>query len=171
MIITNIDFDKWIANLGPGQRRNFFNLTDFKDRYSDLEKKLVEVGYSPATLEVHSYNVGIDFDKSYIDQFDKAIGATMLRAWIARISPGKTSGLHVDIDYKAHEYEHYGDRIIREMCFMSKPDPGHVFILGDTAYYDLPRGTVLSWKDRHELHTGVNCGLTPKYNLHYIGYR
>lgn len=94
---------------------------------------------------------------------------TPLRSWISCVEPGYMTGYHYDIDDHEQEYLKHGV-LKRYSIFISKPDVGHVFILGNEYFYNKPQGTVLKWSNYREWHNGINGSLSNKYMFHILGY-
>jgi hypothetical protein len=79
------------------------------------------------------------------------------------------TGYHYDIDDNEQEYLKNG-ALKRYTIFVSKPDVGHVFILGKDYYFNQLQGTMLKWEHHRDWHNGINGGLENKYMFHIIGY-
>lgn len=97
------------------------------------------------------------------------LNITPLRSWISCIEPGYMTGYHYDIDDYETEYLKTG-LIKRYSVFISKPDVGHLFILGKEYFYNKPIGTILKWSHYREWHNGINGGLSNKYMFHILGH-
>lgn len=99
----------------------------------------------------------------------KEVGITSLRSWISCVEPGYMTGYHYDIDDNEKEYLQHGF-LKRYSVFISKPEVGHLFILGKDYYYNKPQGSILKWRHYGEWHNGINGGFTNKYMFHIVGY-
>jgi hypothetical protein len=99
----------------------------------------------------------------------KELNITALRSWISCVEPGYMTGYHYDIDDNEQEYLKNG-ALKRYTIFVSKPDVGHVFILGKDYYFNQLQGTMLKWEHHRDWHNGINGGLENKYMFHIIGY-
>jgi hypothetical protein len=99
----------------------------------------------------------------------KEVDVTPLRSWISCVEPGYMTGYHYDIDDNEKEYLQHG-LLKRYSVFISKPEVGHLFILGKDYYYNKPQGSILKWSHYGEWHSGINGGFTNKYMFHIVGY-
>jgi hypothetical protein len=112
---------------------------------------------------------------NYYDTIDlevavsKEIGVTPLRSWISCVEPGYMTGYHYDIDDNEKEYLKRGT-LKRYSIFMSRPEVGHLFILGKEYHFNKLQGSVLEWNYYRDWHNGINGGFTNKYMFHIIGY-
>jgi hypothetical protein len=112
---------------------------------------------------------------NYYDTIDlevavsKEVGVTPLRSWISCVEPGYMTGYHYDIDDNEKEYLKRGT-LKRYSVFMSRPEVGHLFILGKDYHFNKPQGSVLEWNSYRDWHNGINGSFTNKYMFHIIGY-
>lgn len=97
------------------------------------------------------------------------LNITPLRSWISCIEPGYMTGYHYDVDDNEQEYLKNG-LLKRYSIFISKPDVGHLFILGKEYFYNKSQGAILKWGNYRDWHNGINGGLSNKYMFHIIGY-
>ena len=94
---------------------------------------------------------------------------TPLRSWISCVEPGYMTGYHYDIDDNEQEYLKHGT-IKRYSVFISEPNLGHIFILGEKYYYQQAQGSILEWRHHREWHNGINGGFSNKYMFNILGY-
>lgn len=94
---------------------------------------------------------------------------TILRSWISCVEPGYMTGYHYDIDDNEQKYLKNGN-LKRYSIFISQPDIGHLFILGEKYFFNQPQGTILKWDNYKEWHNGINGGFKNKYMYHLLGY-
>lgn len=116
------------------------------------------------------FQPGHQFDKSIMNKFAEFVGyKQVVECWISRIYPGYMAPWHWDTNDKDFEYEKMPP-MTRFSCHISKPAPGHVFIIEDKCFYNQAQGNVYQWPDRQSWHAGANFGLTPKYLFNIFGY-
>jgi hypothetical protein len=111
-----------------------------------------------------------DFGIDIVDVFSVLVDKECCRAWISKINPGKSAPWHWDWDSNETEYLKKGD-LIRYHCSITDPQIGHVFIVKDTALYRSKKGDIYEWENYKDFHAGTNCGLVPKYNFNFLGYK
>ncbi len=97
------------------------------------------------------------------------LNVTPLRSWISCVEPGYMTGYHYDIDDYESEYLKHG-KLKRYSIFISEPNLGHIFILGQKYYYQQSQGKILEWDNHREWHNGIKGGLTNKYMFNLLGY-
>ena len=109
---------------------------------------------------------GINFPVEIALDFAKWVGLdNYTNCWISRIHPGNVAPWHWDVtDDEAtlnktvkHRYH----------CLINKPEPGHVLLVEDKAFYMGDQGSVWKWPDRKSWHGAANCGFTPWYSFHF----
>ena len=174
MIITEINWDQLIdeISISTGEPRtfgiNFFqNLNHEFDSNMNL---LLDAGYNSSNAGWSNFYPEKHFNSSVVDQFSKLVKATTIRAWVSKIDPGKCAPWHQDIDDHGYLYDNYKN-LYRVNCFISKPQIGHVFLIENNSFYLMPQGSVYEWPNRLAWHSGINCGISPKYLFNYLGYR
>lgn len=129
---------------------------------------LKNAGYNSNTVEYRHYKAGRHFDLSYAEQLGEIVGCTPLVCWISEIYPGKCTPWHWDINAREEEQKKQGI-IVRYFAFLSKPQPGHIFVTEHDAYYNEPQGAIYQYSHIHAWHAGGNVGLVPKYLLTLTG--
>lgn len=110
----------------------------------------------------------VNFSESIVNKFSEFVGINPINAWISRVNPGMVAPWHWDANDNEEEYETIVG-IKRFSCHISKPSPGHVFIVEDHCFYDQKQGDVYLWPSRKSWHGGANCGLVPKYLFNIFG--
>jgi hypothetical protein len=136
------------------------------------QKKLAtEAGYDTnGAMEFRHYKPGRHFDKEFVDIFSNFVKATPLVIFVSEIQPGKMAPWHWDIDQFETEHSKLGT-LVRYHLHLSKPSPGHVFIVDDQVFYNEEQGNVYQWGNRKAWHAGTNCGMYPKYLFSFKGYQ
>ena len=138
--------------------------------YINQTKMLADVGYDSSTVEYRHYQTNKHFSEDVANVFGKIVNATPLLCWISEIRPGKCTPWHWDINPWEEEHKKKG-QIVRYFCFISKPAPGHVFVVGQDAYYYEEQGAIYQYPDIHAWHAGTNIGLESKFLLTFTGYQ
>jgi hypothetical protein len=142
----------------------------FYNEYVAQTKMLQNAGYNDSTVEYSHYQSGKHFDKRYQEIIGKLVNATPIMCWVSEIRPGKCTPWHWDINPWEEEHKQLG-KLVRYFCFISEPQPGHIFVTEDDAYYNEPQGSIYQYKDIHSWHAGSNVGLTSKFLLTFTGYQ
>lgn len=131
---------------------------------------LKTIGYDDSTVEYRHYKSKQHFNASIEVKFGEFVNATPLMCWVSEVRPGKCVPWHWDINPWEYEQKQLGN-LIRYFCFLSKPQPGHVFVTVDDAYYMEQQGAVYQYADLHAYHAGANVGIAPKFLLTFTGYQ
>lgn len=109
------------------------------------------------SAEWHMFYPGTNFDERIINKFVDFYNISSFNAcWISMIMPGRCAPWHVD-QYKTDTH------IERYHCHIGECEIGHVFILEDEYYTEIPQGYTYKWNDVYAWHTGFNAGVTPKF--------
>jgi hypothetical protein len=138
--------------------------------YLSQTSALQQVGYNDHTVEYRHYTAGEHFSLEYAQWIGEIVGCTPLMCWVSEIRPGKCTPWHWDINPRENEHKKQGS-LVRYFAFLSKPQPGHIFVTEYDAYYNELQGTIYQYSDIHAWHAGSNVGLTPKYLLTLTGYQ
>lgn len=142
----------------------------FYDEYQRQTQMLESAGYDHHSVEYRHYQSGHHFDKKFTDQLGTLVKATPLMCWVSEIRPGKCTPWHWDINPWEEDHKKLG-KLVRYFCFLSKPQPGHIFITEKDAYYQEPQGSIYQYEHIHSWHAGTNCGLVPKFLLTLTAYQ
>jgi len=142
----------------------------FYNEYVAQTKMLQDAGYNDSTVEYRHYQSGKHFDNMYQEVISKLVNATPLMCWVSEIRPGKCTPWHWDINPWEEEHKQLG-KLVRYFCFISEPQPGHIFVTEEDAYYNEPQGSIYQYNDIHSWHAGSNVGLTSKFLLTFTGYQ
>jgi|TARA_B100000586_G_C20102995_1_gene425848 hypothetical protein len=166
---TLIDWNPVLEEIkdNPGLNAPFrlpLDQPEVKEMLDDLKD------YPPESIEWFNYYPGVDFNVRVVKEFSDLVNKECVRAWISKINPGKTAPWHWDYDANEQEYLKKGE-LVRYHASISKPFPGHVFIVGDQCFYNEPQGTIHEWDDYRSYHAGANCGVGPKFLFNFLGYR
>jgi hypothetical protein len=116
------------------------------------------------------YFAGDNFDKSIIEIFSNFVGINPINAWISCINPGQMAPWHWDANDYEEEYSKMLN-MLRFSCHISKPSPGHVFIVDDLCLYNQRQGDTWKWSSRQSWHAGANCGIVPKFMFNIFGIK
>lgn len=149
----------------------FIELDESNPYYKDIESQnfiLKQAGYTNDSIEYRHYKSGVHFDNRYAELIGEIVGCVPAMCWISEIRPGKCTPWHWDVNPWEQEHQKQGN-IVRYFCFLSSPQPGHIFITEQDAYYNEPQGSIYQYADIHQWHAGSNVGLTPKFLLTLTG--
>lgn len=134
----------------------------------EVAKPLRDAGYKMAdeggNARWDMFIPGENFDLKIVHQFCDWVGMdSFTNAWISRVLPGDVAPWHWDItdDEATLEKEHINPD--RYHVHISKPQPGHIFVVEDICFYNESQGNTYKWPGRKSWHCGANAGLVPKY--------
>lgn len=131
---------------------------------------LKDAGYDHTTVEYRHYQSGTHFSDSYKIKLGQQFNVNPLMCWVSEIRPGKCTPWHWDINPWEKEQEKLGS-LVRYFCFLSKPEPGHIFVTSTDAYYMEQQGSIYQYANIHDWHAGSNVGLVPKFLLTLTAYQ
>lgn len=131
---------------------------------------LSRAGYDDHTVEYRHYKSNEHFSDIYMHSLSQQLNVTPLMCWVSETRPGKCVPWHWDINPWEKEHARLGE-VVRFLCFLSKPLPGHVFVTEQDAYYMEEQGSIYQYADAHSWHAGSNVGLEPKFLLTLTAYR
>lgn len=168
---VKLDWNRLIKSVENKVGKRLPNLIWDNPHFEEMKKLYIDSNYVIEASEWINYYPREDFDLGFVQDFGKQLGHTSFaRAWISRINPGKTAPWHWDLDDEEAEYLSKG-QIIRYVCKMNQPSPGQVTIIGNHALHGGSQGDTYQWPDHRMWHGSVNCGLEPKYQFNYLGYK
>lgn len=148
-----------------------FNPSDlYYEDYVKQTKMLEDAGYNESSVEYRHYQSGTHFDSKYTNMIAEVVKATPIMCWISEIRPGKCTPWHWDMNPWENEHKKLGN-LVRYVCFLSAPAPGHIFVTEEDAYYNEPQGSIYQYSTIHDWHAGTNVGLTPKFLLTLTAYQ
>jgi len=148
-----------------------FKPTDlFYEDYVKQTEMLKAAGYDDSTVEYRHYQSGQHFSVDYTNMIAEVVNATPIMCWISEIRPGKCTPWHWDMNPWENEHKKLGT-LVRYICFLSEPKPGHIFVTEKDAYYNEPQGSIYQYEDIHSWHAGANVGLTSKFLLTLTAYK
>jgi len=142
----------------------------YYDAANQIKESLKDAGYTDQMIEFRNYFSGQHFDEKYTEIFAEFVNAKPLFCNVNEIRPGKCLPWHWDINSSLEEQSKLGE-LVRFICFLSKPAPGHIFVTDEDAYYMEPQGAIYQYSDMHMWHAGSNVGLVPKFVLTLTAYR
>ena len=142
----------------------------FYDEYLSQTNMLKDAGYDSNSVEYRHYKAGEHFSLEYSQSIGDIVGCKPLMCWVSEIQPGKCTPWHWDINPWEEEHKKLGE-LVRYFCFISAPQPGHIFVTESDAYYNETQGSIYQYEDIHSWHAGSNVGLTPKFLLTFTGYK
>lgn len=141
------------------------------ESFALLDNLSKQAGYDVnGAMQFRHFKPKKHFDQEFVDIFADYVKATPLVVFVSEITPGKMAPWHFDIDPNIKENRKKGE-LVRFHLHLSRPEPGHVFILENEAFYNIPQGNVYQWNDILAWHAGVNCGIVPKYLFSFKGYQ
>lgn len=170
------DCNKFIQQLQTQQvepYHSFIKLDPNNPYYDDIQSQndeLEQAGYTSDSVEYRHYQSGTHFDLTYTQLLGEIVGCTPLMCWVSEIRPGKCTPWHWDVNPWEHNHMKQG-KLVRYFCFLSKPQPGHIFLTENDAYYNESQGAIYQYESIHSYHAGSNVGLTPKFLLTLTGYQ
>jgi hypothetical protein len=172
-----IDWDEVIAGLercgheshpgpftGPSHKEgdDIPKLNEVIELWNRNGYKSVEEG---GTVQWDMFFPGVHFDQSVVDKFCKKYGIEKYdSAWISRVHPGRFAPIHWDVNDNEEYYLSVPDRL-RWHAHIGKPAFGHIFVVDNELLYGKEQGDVFLWSSRRLWHSGMNCGLVPKYTF------
>ena len=142
----------------------------FYNEYLEQTKALQLLGYNESMVEFRHYQSGNHFNKNVEIEFGNLVSATPLMCWISEVRPGKCVPWHWDINPWEEEHKKLGT-LVRYFCFISQPQPGHIFVTKEDCYYNESQGTIYQYADIHDWHAGSNVGLVPKFLMTFTGFK
>lgn len=170
-----INFDEFMSNLTVGFQEEMYMFDENGNVPDDLEgedkefaEKIHKAGYKDPIGCDMLYYPHFHFDEKIVYQLDKIFGTVCTMFWINRALPGRAILPHVDVDEREDELEEYGE-LIRYHIHVGKPEPGHIFIQGETVFHMEKQGNCYRWDDHRGIHSGSNTGLSPKFLMSYRG--
>lgn len=168
-----IDFEEIVDNLKdrPGKDvlpdKKLWN--ERNPGYRELFDMWESGNFNLASAKWTNYYPGHDYPEQVTSIFEDILGTKTVRAWISRVDPGYCTPWHWDTDDHEQHYLSLGT-LKRFSCHISKPEFGHVFILGKEAHYFWQQGDVHEWNNHRAWHAGFNCGVKPKFMLQLLTY-
>ena len=168
--------DKLIGHLQTQSVEPFNGFMDLKPDdlfYKDCVEQtaiLKNAGYNDQVVEYRHYKSGEHFSRDIENSLGKIVGATPIMCWISEIRPGKCTPWHWDFNPWENEHKKLGE-LVRYFCFISAPQPGHIFVTEHDAYYNEPQGSIYQYEHIHSWHAGSNVGITPKFLLTLTAYK
>jgi hypothetical protein len=148
------------ANILRSKTENTLNSwIDAGYKYSEITWEDYYVEKFPTVLEASNIFTGI-------------INATPIpgRVFITRLKPGKVAPWHYDVLPDISEYKKLGS-LVRFVCFIQEPIPGHTFSFNNITYYNESVGNIYEWTNVDDYHSAANSSLQPFYMFHWQGYR
>ena len=124
--------------------------------------------YDLNNIEWWDYYPGEHFDIAVQTKFASLVNAEPLRVFVSEVMPGQCVPYHWDIEDHEAEWLKLGS-LVRYVCFIDKPQFGHVFILGEECFYNAEQYQVYKWDNYRDYHAGTNCGSEPYYLFHFLG--
>ena len=119
----------------------------------------------------HDYYPGQHYGIEVQDIMAELTQCKPLRVFISEVAPGRNVPYHWDVEDKEVEWLKKYDLLHRYVCFIDKPQTGHVLILNDECFHNVKRGEIYKWDHYRDYHAGTNCGFTPQYLFHFLGHK
>jgi hypothetical protein len=139
--------------------------------YQQVIKTWNDADYDLKNIEWWDYYPGQHFDIKVQEQFSDLVNADPRRVFVSEVFPGCNVPYHWDVEDKEEEWIAVGDELIRYVCFIDRPQFGHVLILDQECFYNVEQHTVHKWSSYKNYHAGTNCGVRPYYLFHFLGAR
>jgi len=127
--------------------------------------------YTLSDIEWYDYYPGEHFPIEVQEAFGKLVNASPLRVFVSQVDPGRNVPYHWDVEDNEQEWLSQYGNLVRYVCFIDKPQFGHVLILEDECFYNVAQHEVYEWNNYRSFHAGTNCGSTPYYLFHFLGYK
>lgn len=140
------------------------------NEYKEQTENLLKAGYDNKSVEYRHYKPGEHFNEEYVKILGDITNSNPLMCWVSEIRPGKCIPWHWDINPLEEEFKKKGN-LVRYICFLSKPEPGHLFLTKDDIFYNDPQGAIYQYPDLQIWHCGVNLGFNPKFLLTLTSYQ
>jgi hypothetical protein len=137
--------------------------------YGELFSMWEAGNFNLSSAKWTNYYPGKDYPESVTSIFEDLLNVKTARAWISRVDPGYCTPWHWDTDDNEQHYLSLGN-LKRFSCHISRPEFGHVFILGKEAHYFWNQGDIWEWNNHRAWHAGFNCGVKPKFMLQLLAY-
>ena len=136
--------------------------------YREVIELWDKAGYDLSQIEWYDYYPGTHVDIEIERKFAELINVIPRRTFISEVYPGRCVPYHWDVEDNEKEWLAQGD-LVRYVCFMDKPQFGHIFILEDEMFYNVEQHRVYQWDHYKNWHAGTNCGSEPYYLFHMLG--
>lgn len=179
--LGQIDWTKVLSDIQPhaGDHNTVTSVVDRSEgQHKQDEDKLSEyrgiidtwktAGYDLTQIEWWDYYPGEHFDIEVQNVFERMFNAMPRRVFISEVRPGQVVPYHYDVEDKEAEWLAEGN-LVRYVCFIDKPQFGHVLILEDECFYNVKEHEIYKWDNYRSFHAGANCGTTPYYLFHFLG--
>jgi len=141
---------------------------DLLGSYREVIKIWTDAGYALEKIQWYDYYPGTHFDIEVQNKFADLVNADPRRVFVSELWPGRCVPYHWDVEDKEKEWLAEGD-LVRYVCFMEKPQFGHVLIIENDIFYNTKQHDVWEWDNYRNWHAGANCGSEPYYLFHFLG--
>ena len=136
--------------------------------YRGVMNTWIDAGYNLPEIQWYDYYPDEHFDPDVETQFSRIVNAEPLRVFVSEVYPGRNVPYHWDVEDKEEEWLKSVE-IKRWVCFIDKPQFGHVLILEDQCFYNIKQHEIWEWDSYKSYHAGTNCGIEPYYLFHFVG--
>jgi hypothetical protein len=174
---TKIDWNNLISILenkeptyiGPRHRKDddIIGIKDIGKKWDDAGYTLINEG---GTVGWDMYLPRNDFDFSIVETFCDIVKIDPINAWISRVRPGHFVPQHWDANDNEEKYNAMAN-LVRFSCHIGPPEFGHIFLLENELFYNMPQGTIVKWPARTSWHGSFNIGLQNKYLFNIFGIK
>lgn len=165
-----INWNTILSNIETNRSRDITVDPSIWDPNNPEYAKILELwnrhGVNTDSVKWTNYYLDVQIQELFAEQ----IGCLALRSWVSRIDPGYMTGWHWDVDENEAVYKNAGN-VVRYTYFLDKPKLGHMFLIDDQYYVNVPQGTLVQWKNYTDWHCGTNGGLEPFYMYHLIAIK
>jgi hypothetical protein len=127
-----------------------------------------EVKYPLSIALWKNYYPDIHFDREICNKIVNFLNEKdFVAAWVSQIDPGYTAPWHWDVNSIETDWHKQGT-IGRFSAVISDTDPGHASVIGKSIIHMGKPGDMYQWPDHRSWHSGMNSGLTSKYQFNII---
>jgi hypothetical protein len=133
-------------------------------------KMLMDAGYPNPPCIGTMYYPHWHYPLDVVLALDRMFGTICTFSFVSECMPGHVVPHHPDWDGREERLLELGT-IEAYHVHISKPEPGHVFMIEGHAYHMEEQGNIYRWDDYTSWHSGANSGFNKKYFMVYRGLR
>ena len=144
-----VDWDGIIASIQPrsGDHNTVSSVVDRSESnwadnpvllgsYHEIISTWQRANYDLTNVEWWDYYPEQHYDLDIQTKFADIVNAEPLRVFVSEVMPGQCVPYHWDIEDHEEEWLKLG-QLVRYVCFIDKPQFGHVFILEQECFYNV----------------------------------
>lgn len=133
-------------------------------------KMLMDAGYPNPPCIGTMYYPHWHYPIDVVLALDQMFGTVCTFSFVSECSPGHVVPHHPDWDGREDRLKELGT-IEAYHIHISRPEPGHVFMIEGYAHHMETQGNIYRWDDYTSWHSGANSGFKKKYFMVYRGLR